>query len=202
MAISVSERAHQIELIHGDIHSIALDGNFDFIICALNTLQEFHSVHAQQTLLRRISKLLTAQGVSLFDVQIIPQFVLYEACQPQQRLFHRYTLQAVDENVASITKNTSERYDVFSQTMSTHAQYWVKHRSGEVEYLYTTDLQHIYSVREIELLFESTPLEICATWGSYDLDAFDGHSASMLWEARRSIEHVASTHRINSLVAQ
>lgn len=158
-------------LVHGDFKTVDLNGTFDFILCGINTLMEFHDRKDQRRVFERIHDLLSADGVFLFDVQVFPLTFLHDASQPQEHLFHRFTALDADEIWSTVSLMTSEKYDQRTQTLSMKSFFFLSDAQGAAKNFVFIDKQHVYNIIELELLCELNALNIVDRWSSYEFDS-------------------------------
>jgi SAM-dependent methyltransferase len=182
-----------VRLVEGDMRAFALPERFDLIAVPFNSLAHLHTIDDQVACFESARRHLAPGG--RFAVEVMQPRIeeLYQTVTEPEKWY-------VDGGATDLVtgdrlvRHRRRRYQRDTQTAESH---YIEERltpSGELK-SQTVDLrQHIYSPRELELLFRLTGFRVEAIYGDYEFGPFTEESEYLI-VVGAAVEEAAPTPR-------
>jgi SAM-dependent methyltransferase len=159
-----------VSLLQADMGSIPLAGRFDLIVVALDGFLHLTQTERQLASLGEAERLLARRGVLVLDLPG-PAAPGWDDWAPGIRpMVTAWSLQGPDGS--RVTKFSSFEADASTQSHSVGEIYEVAQCDGSVRRWYADYRLRFVFPAELELLLESSGLELLARYGDYDLGPF------------------------------
>jgi SAM-dependent methyltransferase len=175
-----------VRVVEGDMRAPAVDGQFDLIAVPFNSLAYLIAREDRVACLESARDLLAPGGRLAFDI-IQPRYdFLAEALQSCPPLRVDVDHAATDHGVARFMRTYHDVYDALNQTLRSTNRYEIHHSDGRVEHRIGDLDWHIYFPEELDLLLQSTGLQVVERFGDYERGPWTAASRRYLWltEAR------------------
>lgn len=170
-----------VRLVEADMRAPELEGPFDLVVVAFNSLSYLVERADRLACLRAARELLAPGGVFAFDL-VQPRYdFLAEAMEPCGPLRVDADHPAHDHGVTRFLRSYSDRYDPATQTLHSTNRYEVFHADGRVEHRIADLDWHIYFPEELALLLDAAGLAVRERFGSYDREPWCERSRRYLW---------------------
>jgi SAM-dependent methyltransferase len=172
-----------VRVVEDDMRAQAVDGPFDLVVVAFNSLAYLIGRDDRIACLRAARSLLAPGGRLAFDL-VAPRYdFLAESALPCPPLRVDADHPAADHGVARFLRSYTDAYDPGTQTLHSTNRYEVFHADGRVEHRITDLEWHIYFPEELELLLEGAGLAVLERYGDYDRGPWTAASKRYLWLA-------------------
>ena len=156
---------------------------FDLIAVPFNSLAYLIAREDRVACLRAARELLAPGGRLAFDI-IQPRYdFMDEALQSCPPLRVDVDHPAPEYGVARFMRTYHDVYDALNQTLRSTNRYEIHHSDGRVEHRLRDLDWHIYFPEELELLLESTGLQVVERFGDYERGPWTATSRRYLWLA-------------------
>ncbi len=170
-----------VHVVEGDMRDPAVDGRFDLIAVPFNSLAYLIAREDRVACLRSARELLAPGGRLAFDI-IQPRYdFLAEALQSCPPLRVDVDHPAPEYGIARFMRTYHDVYDALNQTLRSTNRYEIHHSDGRVEHRISDLDWHIYFPEELELLLESTGLQVVERFGDYERGPWTAASRRYLW---------------------
>jgi ubiquinone/menaquinone biosynthesis C-methylase UbiE len=165
----------------GDLRNLKIEGGFDLIICAYNSLAYLHTVDDQLACLTAARRLLAPGGHFAFDL-VVPQLkYLAEAEDPVPLTRLDLDELTPGSGISHLRRVYADRYDQTTQTITTAYTHEVYYNDGR-QRRWVDDLAwHMYFARELELLLRLSALTPIQRYGNYERTRWTQNSKKYLW---------------------
>ena len=176
--------ATRVSIVPGSMQAPPVDGPFDLIVIAFNSLAYLMTHEDRLACLRAARGLLADGGRLAFDL-IAPRYdFLAEALasSPPVRIDADHA--APDHGVRRFVRSYTDRYDPATQTLRSTNRYEIHYEDGRVDHRIADVDWHIYFPGELELLLDQAGFEVDERYGDYDRSPWGPSSRRYLWLAR------------------
>jgi len=172
-----------VRLVEGDMRSPGVDGPFDLVIVAFNSLSYLIAREDRLACLRSVRALLAPGGTFAFDL-VQPRYdFLAEAIEANPPLRVDADHPAPDYGVTRFLRSYTDAYDPSTQTLHSTNRYEIHRASGAVEHRVCDLDWHIYFPEELDLLLEAAGLAVRERFGGYAFEPWSERSRRYLWLA-------------------
>jgi SAM-dependent methyltransferase len=170
-----------VRFVEGDMRRPPVDGPFDLVVVAFNSLAYLHATRDQLACLRAIRALLRDGGTLGFDL-VAPRYdFLVEAITPCPTSRIDADHPAPAHGVARFIRTFSDSYDAATQTLHSVNRYEIHHDDGRVEHRVSDLDWHMYFPAELELLLDAAGFDVAERYGTYARDPWRSDSPQYLW---------------------
>ncbi|MCC6628255.1 MAG: class I SAM-dependent methyltransferase [Chloroflexi bacterium] len=168
-----------VRLFGGDMRDFALAAAFDLVCIPFNTLGHLHTIDEQRACLTAATRHLAPGGRVVVAVEQPALADLAAAAEPSPNL--AFDSAAVDP--ASSDRLVRYRRQTYARDTQTLVTHFVDERltpAGDL-IIEESDLRlHVYTPRELALLFALSSLTVTATYGDYDFAPLSAASSHLI----------------------
>jgi SAM-dependent methyltransferase len=170
-----------VRFVEGDMREPSVEGPFDLVVVAFNSLAYLHGARDQLACLHAARALLPAGGTLGFDL-VAPHYgFLVEAVTPCPTIRIDADHRAPSMGVERFIRTFSDSYDGASQTLHSVNRYEIHYSDGRVEHRVADLDWHMYFPAELELLLRTAGFEVSERYGGYDRAPWVSGSPQYLW---------------------
>ncbi|MCC6750694.1 MAG: class I SAM-dependent methyltransferase [Deltaproteobacteria bacterium] len=165
----------RLRLVQGDILALPLEGRFQLVVCAFNTLQHVYRAEALVDLLRGVRERLRPDGRFVFDV--LNPDLAWLTRDPQRRWAR--TRFKHPSSGRPLVYTTNHTYDPVTQIVLVNIYY--DPPPGEAGASHVVRLAHRqYFPQELRMLVEVAGFRVERCFGGFDGEPLDGDSESQV----------------------